>query len=249
MKLADLHGKRVLILGYGKEGKASEHFLRTHVPTASIIIADQSINPDYLSLQQEADIVIKTPGIPKQLVTIPYTTATNLFFEYLHIHHPNNTIIGVTGSKGKSTTSSLITHVLVSAGKKVHFVGNIGRPALDVLSEPIETDDVFVMELSSYQLDDIEYSPHIAVFTSLFPDHLNYHGSFEKYVEAKKNIIKYSTSKDIFIYNPRFPELAVLAKTTTVRSVPYLSYSRSIKTQLKGEHNLDNIRAALTVAR
>ncbi len=250
MTLSELHGKRVLILGYGKEGKIVERFLRQEVPDTETLIADQSLRADYLDQQREADIAIKTPGIPKRLLTIPYTTATNLFFDQLRTHHAHNIVIGITGSKGKSTTSSLIAHILTNAGKRVHLVGNIGRPALEALLEPIGHDDVFVIELSSYQLDDIEYSPHIAVFTSLFPDHLNYHESFSNYFKAKSNIVRYSTADDLFIYNPRFSELAELATTTAAKSVPYVDSSllSSFTTHLKGQHNLDNIRAAYTVA-
>ena len=91
-----------LILGYGKEGKVTKIYLKRKHPNLKIGIADQSINKNYLKMQNQYDIAIKTPGIPKKFVTIPYTTATNIFFSSI-----DNIIIGVTGTKGKSTTTSV----------------------------------------------------------------------------------------------------------------------------------------------
>jgi len=140
--------KKILILGYGKEGRATEKFLRTYVPTATIIHADQTDGPDYLQKQYEVNLVIKTPGIPKNLVTVPYTTATNIFFANLHQFAPHAKTIGVTGSKGKSTTASLIHAILIAANKQSHLVGNIGKPMLEALLQPVEESDWFVLELS-----------------------------------------------------------------------------------------------------
>src|SRR5438067_1034787 len=125
MKLKDLQNKKILILGYGREGQATEQFLKAIVPSATISIADQKDGNDYLEKQQDCDLVIKSPGIHKSLVTKPYTTATNIFFANIQ-----NQIIGVTGSKGKSTTASLMYEILKHAGKKVTLAGNIGKPMI-----------------------------------------------------------------------------------------------------------------------
>jgi UDP-N-acetylmuramoylalanine--D-glutamate ligase len=256
MKFSELDGKNILILGYGKEGRSTERVLRLKVPSATISIADQSQGPDYLEKQQDCDIVVKTPGIPLSKITAPHTTATNIFFGNI-----KNAVIGVTGSKGKSTTSSLIHAILKHAGLKTRLVGNIGSPALDVLLEPVDPQEVFVMELSSYQLEDIEYSPHISVITSIFPEHLDHHGSLEAYFGAKARIVDKAKAEDFFVYNPAYPVLAAFAKTVAAKAklarveppkpVPYVE---SIPfdlagLKLEGEHNLDNIRGALTVAR
>ena len=177
MKLDQLKKyKKILILGYEKEGQATERFLKKYHPTALIGIADQKIDPNYLDEQNKYDLVIRSPGVPKHLITKPYTTATNIFFG-----NCQGKIIGVTGSKGKSTTASLIYSILKNAKKKVKLCGNIGRPMLLELLKPMSREDIFVCELSSYQLDDIEYSPHISVITNLFPEHMNYHGSIDVY--------------------------------------------------------------------
>lgn len=246
MKLTDLKKyKKILILGHGKEGQATEKFLKEYLPDAIIGIADQKININYLDEQKNYDLIIRSPGISKKLITRSYTTATNIFFANI-----NNVIIGVTGTKGKSTTASLIYSILKTTGKKVHLVGNIGLPMLEEMLKPIGKEDIFVIELSSYQLDDIKYSPHVAVVLDLFPEHMNYHGNIENYYQAKKNIIKYLTAKDYFVYNPRFPNLCNWAKDTKAKAIPYepnlLLQDKDIP--LLGEHNRENIKAALTVA-
>jgi UDP-N-acetylmuramoylalanine-D-glutamate ligase len=236
--------KKILILGYAREGRATERFLKRFVPDAEILIADQASDPNYLERQKEADLVIKTPAISKRFLTVPYTTATNLFFA--NAHRP---IIGITGSKGKSTTTALIAAILKEAGKNVHLVGNIGHAALEALCDDVPEDAIFVMELSSYQLDDIHYSPHIAVFVSFFPEHLDYHGSREEYFKAKSHITTFQTKDDLFIYHPGYPEIATLAQETKAKAIPFkIKPPFSLEgILLEGEHNIQNVLGAITV--
>lgn len=246
MRLTDLKKyKKILILGYGKEGQATEKFFKKYLPEVTIGIADKKISSNYLNDQNNYDLVIRSPGIPKRLITKPYTTATNIFLANI-----NNIVIGVTGTKGKSTTASLIYSILKTAGKKVHLVGNIGLPMLAEMLKPIGKDDIFIAELSSYQLDDIKYSPHIAVVLDLFPEHMNYHGDVRNYYQAKKNIIKYLTNKDYFVYNPKFLSLCDWVKDIRAEAIPYESnlLLQDKDIPLLGEHNRENIKAALTVA-
>lgn len=245
MILDDFNGKKVLILGYGTEGKATEAFIRLRYPDISIIITDQNRDENYLQNQNDYDFIIKTPGIPKRLLTKPYTTATNIFFDLI----PSRQVIGITGSKGKSTTASLIAHILHESGKDVRLIGNFGTPALSSLLKPFTKNTFFVYELSSYQLDDIKYSPFISVIVSLFPDHIPYHSSTERYYEAKQNIIKFAGSSDYFIYNDKFATLKIWAKNFPGRAISYEKDLIPKDTKLIGEHNYDNIRAAITVAR
>ncbi len=239
-----LLAKKVLILGYGQEGRATEKFLKTRYPKIAVEIADQKFSTNYLDHQKDFDLVVKSPGIAKEKVTVSYTTATNIFFA-----NTNNLIIGITGSKGKSTTASLIYHILRTANKKVRLIGNIGKPALLELLNPVDKDIIFVAELSSYQLDDIKYSPHIAVITNLFPEHMNYHGDIDRYFLAKKNIIRFQTKNDYFIFNQKN---IILTKWTKETTSQVLSFDPLIKLELSnnpllGKHNLDNIQAAITV--
>ena len=245
MKIEELKGKKIMILGYGQEGVATEQYLKKFLPDVHIEIRDKSMGEGYLEKQSDYDIVIKTPGIPKEHVTIPYTTATNLFFA----NKGKNLVIGVTGSKGKSTTASLIYDILKKAGKDVRLIGNIGKPALEVLMESSDYNRIYIYELSSYQLDDIKYSPHISVITTLFPEHMNYHGSTELYFAAKKHILDFVTPEDFFIFNPQNKLLATWADETKAQAVPFEKDFIPTESALKGEHNKDNIQAAITVAR
>ncbi len=239
--------KNVLILGYGKEGKATEAFLKARYPDLKVEIGDQATDANYLSKQEEFDFVIKTPGISKTKVTRPYTTATNLFFAERESRTTAlRAVVGVTGSKGKSTTASLIAHLVEG-----RLMGNIGKPMLTSLLEKHKPGEIFVLELSSYQLDDLEYSPDIAVVTNLFPEHMTYHGGLEKYYEAKRNIVNHQREEDVFVYNPanaRLKEWAKAARGHTVAFTKDLPL-KVAEIPLLGEHNRDNVRAAVTVAR
>jgi UDP-N-acetylmuramoylalanine--D-glutamate ligase len=240
--------KNVLILGYGREGEVSKKYVEKNYPGLKIGIADEKFSDDYLKKQNSFDIAIKTPGIPKNLLKIPYTTATNIFFSKIL---GKNKIIGITGSKGKSTTTSLIYFILKEAGKNVKILGNIGNPMLDALLKPIKKDQIFVLELSSYQLDDIEFSPDIAVVTNLFPEHMDYHKGAENYYDAKKNIINFQNKNNVFVYNPKNKKLVAWAKEARAKVVPFAneSFIDGVNLQLIGGHNKENIRAAVAVAK
>ncbi len=235
----------VLVLGYGKEGHVSEKFIQKHYPKVHCSHADQSDNPAYLDVQRSADLVVKTAGIPYRNVSAHYTTATNIFFSRW-----KGKTIGITGSKGKSTTASLVYAMLVAAGRDARLVGNIGNPMLALLEEPHTDETIAVVELSSYQLDDIEYSPDIAAVTALFPEHLDYHGSLDRYMEAKRRITRFQTSRDSFVYDPQDSRQAAWARDTRATGVPMAPYALGPgDTTLAGEHNAHNIRIAATVAR
>ncbi|MBU2505043.1 MAG: UDP-N-acetylmuramoyl-L-alanine--D-glutamate ligase, partial [Candidatus Omnitrophica bacterium] len=240
--------KNVLILGYGKEGQATRKYLRRKFPRLDVEIADEKLNSKYSEKQKNFDMAVKTPGISKRFVSIPYTTATDIFFSEIK---NKNKIIGITGSKGKSTTTSLIYGILKEAGKKVQMLGNIGEPMLKSLMKPISKDEIFVLELSSYQLDDTHFSPDIAVVVSLFPEHLDYHSDIEKYYNAKKNIINFQEKDDFFIYNPKYKRLATWAKKSRSKAIPFNQKIplNDSEIPLLGEHNKENIKAAVTVAK
>lgn len=244
MKIKDLQNKKILIAGYGIEGKSTEAFLKKCVPSASYEIADRTDGVDYLKRQTEFDLVIKTPGIPAKEITVPYTTATNIFFANIDRRH---TTIGVTGTKGKSTTASLIHHILTNSGKLSELLGNIGKPLLEFLMNEPDEPTYIVCELSSYQLSDIQYSPHISIIVSLFPDHVPYHGTLEGYYAAKHRIISQATGDDFYIYNPSFTYLAQWAKTTAAQVKPYEQDFIPERIPLLGQHNVENVRGAITV--
>jgi len=241
--------KNVLILGHGKEGKISKKYIENKYPNLKIGVADKKQGKNYLEKQHNYDIAIKTPGISKRLLTIQYTTATNIFFS--EINKMGNKIIGVTGSKGKSTTSMLIYSILKEANKNVKILGNIGEPMLENVLTKISKDYIFVLELSSYQLDDINFSPDIAVVTNLFPEHMDYHLGVKNYYEAKKNIISFQDKNGVFVYNSKEKELAKWASQYKNRlvDVKKLNFLEVTNSKLLGEHNSNNILLAVDVAK
>ncbi len=246
MKLSDLEHKRILIAGYGREGRATEQFLKSRVPSAELAVTDISYGRDYLADQNRYDFVIRTPSIPVPSITARHTTATNIFFANVP-----NIKIGVTGTKGKSTTSTLIYHILSTAGRAVHLVGNIGNPMLEEIMKPYGEDDIFVCELSSYQLEDIGYTPQISVILNLYPEHMDHHGSVESYYAAKRTLLAYADRDSVFIYNPSFLTLTRWAAEfpgITKPFAPDLPFDTA-GIPLLGKHNLDNIRAAYTAAK
>lgn len=263
MNIKDLNGKTVCILGFGREGQATARALEKYASKAKITIADSNIElritnyesqlgPDYLKNINRFDVIIKSPGIPPSVLEPTtyhlLTSATPIFFDT--IANTNASVIGVTGSKGKSTTSSLIYEILKAAGKDAHLIGNIGKPALDYL-DLAKDGPIFVMEMSSYQLMDMTVSPHIAVITSFFPEHLDYHGSFDAYKEAKKHITKYQTSGDVAIFNRESSGAVEIANESNGKKIPFSTDDSPVlleKTHLLGRHNLSNIAAAWTVS-
>jgi UDP-N-acetylmuramoylalanine--D-glutamate ligase len=264
MHLRDLNGKRVCILGFGREGRATLRALERHAPGAEATVADRNpevraperplqTGPDYLRDLDRFDVVVKSPGIPPapeiEAVRERLTTPTQLFFDSLA--GTGARVIGVTGSKGKSTTSSLIHAVIQAGGRESYLVGNIGEPALDYL-ERAGKEVLFVHELSSYQLLDLTVSPPVAVVTAFFPDHLDYHGSLGAYLEAKKHLCRFQREEDVTFYNGRSPECAAIAGESAGLLVPFRPSDAPLplaETHLIGEHNLGNIAAAYKVGR
>lgn len=251
MTIADLKKyRRILLLGYGREGKATESFLHTYAPNVEVFHADQTDGKDYLKKQYEADLVVKTAGLPRRLVKVPYTTATNIFFANVHTLVPQARTIGITGSKGKSTTTSLLFEVLKAAGLPVRLAGNIGIPLLSEFINPPTKGTIFVIEMSSYMLEDLQYSPNVSVFLNIFPEHLDYHGSMAAYFRAKSQLVLHAKKDDVFVYTSEYGDVAKLAKHTQARSIPCEStvpFSLD-GAQLQGKHNEQNIRMVCTVA-
>lgn len=183
-------------------------------------------------------LVIKTPGIPfshpffAQLqaledTTISYSSNVELFFDILTAipEQERPQTIGITGTKGKSTTTALIHHVLKESGKAVFLAGNIGVPALELLGELQSTPELaksfVVLELSSHQLQNLPYSPHIAVAQNVTPEHLDYYANFAEYVQAKAAIAAHQTARDYIIFNPDYEIPRQFALSSPAQQLPY----------------------------
>lgn len=278
-----IKNKSVLIVGFGREGNSTYNFIRKHLPEKHITIADKNeisiIDPyltiisgvDYLKHLNQYDLIFKTPGVSFKNLTnsidcSKITSQTDLFLQWY-----GNQTIGVTGTKGKSTTSSLIFHILKEANRDVVFGGNIGIPLFDLIPS-INPDTIIVSELSAHQLEFIHKSPHISVLLNLYQEHLDHFNSIENYFNAKWNINKFQNQGDLFIFND--DDLTIKHNQNWNINTTYLGFSQTkiidngayidqnqiiIKSNnnikfripiqnlshLPGNHNINNIMAAI----
>lgn len=260
-KIADfLRGKSVLILGFGREGHSSLQFILSNKINCKIGIADQfaleeekqmfsehpkiafHTGPDYLDAVHYYDFILKAPGIPgrnlSQGIMGEISSQTDLFLAAYH-----HQTIGISGTKGKSTTSSLVHHLLIQSGKKSILTGNIGIPCFDIIPQ-IEPDSIIVFELSANQLEYVHHSPHICVLLNIFEEHLDHFGTFEAYKEAKKQLLKFCKPKDLIVIHESLnTEINISSRNVLV--FPQTDYLPGLQTQLIGSHNLLNVQAAI----
>lgn len=247
--MENLRGKKIAILGMGANNKhLAEYLKKFGIPFD--VFENWKSHDELLGKLTGYDMLFRTPGLPyfskpiQEAVQagVEVSSQTKLFFELCPAK-----IVGVTGTKGKGTTSSLITAILTAAGHKVWLGGNIGKDPFEFLSQVLAT-DIVVMELSSFQLQDLNHSPHVAVVLNITPDHLNHHSNFEEYIDAKTSILKYQKETDFAIIHPSLPDLFQglgLAQKTAIDPQAVVAWER----KLLGEHNLDNIAAAAQAAR
>jgi len=283
-------GKRVVILGLGIEGLSSLKFFaktkasvsvrdqkeekdleRSFLSEAKKYTQDFTLGPNYLLNLQEFDMIVRSPGLRPDLPEILEATSagtrltsnTKLFFDFCP-----GTIIGVTGTKGKGTTAALIFEMLKKAGRKVFIGGNIGTPPLDFLDQ-LSEESWAVLEISSFQLIDMNTSPGIAVVLMVASEHLDWHKSSGEYIKAKTNILLHQKEQDFAVVNVDHPISEGFAKLSKGHKLlvslfkeqnpgVYLkgevllrSYAGKIEeilpvkdVFLRGRHNLENIAAA-----
>ncbi|MGC8865959.1 MAG: UDP-N-acetylmuramoyl-L-alanine--D-glutamate ligase [Bacteroidales bacterium] len=230
----------ICILGYGREGRAMLNYLYKHLPQLRIEVRDAQpglvpeeqwladarvsflTGENYLEGLERFEVIIKSPGIPHHVLNGKTGQARIVSQTGIFLQMFASQVIGITGTKGKSTTSSLIHHFLQSAGKKSILLGNIGIPAISRADE-IDAETLVVFELSSHQLEDTCVSPHMAVLLNVFEEHLDHYPSYEAYQQAKYNIARFQGPGDYLIYHADNPVLKHLIQSEKPESrlIPY----------------------------
>ncbi len=270
-KLVDyFDNKSVLILGFGKEGQSTYNFLRRFYPDKLLAIADKralKIDDDniqlfsgdsYLDNINDFDIVMQSPGISLRDISVDNSTEITGQMD-LFLRFTECTKIGITGTKGKTTTTTLIYNIVKASGKKCALIGNIGVPVFESLDD---TDNLIaVIEMSCHQLEFAKKSPQIAVMTNIYPEHLDHYNGFQGYVNAKLNIVYNQTNSDYFVFNSDQKEMQELIDFDRINSklLPvsrfdgesdsFLNELTTLNENLKGFHTHHDIFLAVNVAR
>lgn len=293
-----LEDKKILILGFGLEGYSTYNFIRRYLPNQKLYIADSNekfkeihtdvIEDEYVEILakdehfknlEQFDIIMKTPGISfKNIDTSKFInkikSQLELFLEFINVY-----TIGVTGTKGKSTTSSLIYSIINEQCEDVHLLGNIGVPLFDEIDK-LTKKSIVVLELSSHQLEYVDVAPNISIILNVFEEHLDHYISYEHYINAKLNICRYQKENDYFLYSidndilknyiMNMPEiitniyeisslkntkqhanakLVIKEKNDIVLDENEVLYTDSKDRKILGNHNFNNIMFAITVAK
>ena len=293
-----LENKKILILGFGMEGYSTYRLIRRHLPNQKLYISDANSKAcdkyedvlkdsnavilsadEYLKDLEKYDVIMKTPGLSfKDIDTSKFIdkikSQIELFLEFVDVF-----TIGVTGTKGKSTTSSLIYEIISKQREDVHLLGNIGVPLFDEIDRLTEK-SIVVLELSSHQLEFVQVAPNVAILLNLFEEHLDHYKSYEHYINAKLNICRYQKPEDYFLYsidNDCLREhienlrglkqnifeislegngklnanhkLIIRKGNTAITEDGEVLYTDSEDRQILGDHNFNNIMFAVTVAK
>jgi len=275
---------KIAILGFADQGKSSYQYW--NAPENEITICDSDANTsvpenakarlgkNYLNNLDEFDLLIRTPALHPRLIKGANPDSPNILDrvwtntnEFLKIC-PTRNIIGITGTKGKGTTSTLVTRMLEATGRRVHLGGNIGTPPLEMLQNEIKTQDWVVLELANFQLIDLKASPRIAACLMIEPEHLNWHADMSEYVDAKRQLFVHQAPDDIAVFYANNHYSEMIAKSSKGILIPYMQEpgayvketpdgdiivingqkvcdTKDIK--LLGKHNWQNVCAAVTI--
>lgn len=283
----ELDGKNIAILGFGMEGRATYHFIRRYSNMYLTIIDKNNVlenseelqndnnvyviyGDNYLEGLEQYDLVIKSPGVitlGMDLTNIHFTSQLELLLKY-----NKDNVIGITATKGKSTTSTLTYEVIKACGMDAVLLGNIGKSIFDEI-ENIHEDTKVVVEMSALQLEFVDVSPHIGCIINLYEDHLDHAGTVEHYHANKLNMFKYQYNTDYSIYcsdieplnsyindkykgikyRVQFEPSSELNTTSIIDNKVVLNGEQLYNTQderiLVGEHNVRNIMIVLTIAK
>jgi UDP-N-acetylmuramoylalanine--D-glutamate ligase len=267
---------KIAIFGYGVEGRSTHAYLKKH-GFLDITILDENkdlkVSESLITGKKvwdhihEFDLVFRSPGIhPNAFHSVNTTSHINLFLEKCPVP-----VIGITGTKGKGTTASVLQKMIEKSGKKCFLGGNIGIPPLDFLDE-IQESDYVILEISSFQAMTMKASPHIAVVLMVTQEHLNFHKDVTEYVDAKAQMVHFQEDDDYCIYNVDFQNSKNIGRQSGAQKMPFslldqcvsdmyfdkeknllhIGKEKTIKAQdiaLPGMHNINNVIAAAQVAR
>jgi UDP-N-acetylmuramoylalanine--D-glutamate ligase len=271
---------KIAILGYGSQGISAYQYWNNSSNQITVCDSRENIQlpdgcnsklgKDYLNDLDQFDIIVRAAPIihPKDIIKAnpgnpdilnKVTSNTNEFFRV----SPTKNIIGVTGTKGKGTTSTLIANMLEKAGFNVHLGGNIGVPPLELLNNNIQENDWVVLELANFQLIDVKYSPKIAVCLMVVPEHMDWHEDLEEYIAAKQQLFINQSEDDVAIYYTDNENSESIASASEGKLIPYFEKPGAIVANNKiiidnsdvcdvsdiallGKHNWQNVCAAVT---
>ena len=253
--------KKILILGFGREGKSTYREISALASYKCLAIADKNevkenlpdsikicTGPGYMDCIDDYDVVFKSPGIvldkPAGEFKALITAETDVFLQAF-----GKKTVGITGTKGKSTTSSMIAHILSENGKNVLFAGNIGIPVFDIAGD-VKDDSTIVLEMSCHQLEYARFSPHISVLLNMYEDHLDHYGTREKYCDAKRNIYRNAKAGDVlYTTEETLKECPDVSIETVIVDIPDAPFDtlESAGSTLKGDHNKLNAAFAYKV--
>lgn len=278
-----LKDKNLAIVGYGREGKSTYKFIRKYLSDKKITIVDnnekllenneelkEDKNLDFV-LGENAlndlgiyDLIIKAPGVRFKNIDISsfenkITSQLGLILDFFR-----ENIIGITGTKGKSTTTSLIYRVLKDQGKDAYLLGNIGIPIFDYVDK-FDNNSILVIEMAGPQLEFVKNSPHIGIILNLFEEHLDFFGTKEKYYLSKMNMFKFQDNKDYGLYlssnmdlnnyviNGKYQSKLIDISKMEIVDNNFIwngkkLYNIDDERLLMGKHNLSNIRFALYIS-
>jgi len=275
-----LNYMKIAILGYAEQGKSaydyyaqSDNELTVCDMNPAVALpanVKRQVGENYLKGLDRFDLLLRTPIIhPRQIITAnpeapdilaKVSSVTNEFLKIC----PTKNIIGITGTKGKGTTSTLIAKLLEASGHRVHLGGNIGTPPFKLLEAGIRPEDWVVLELANFQLIDVKHSPHIGVCLMVVPEHLNWHRDFDEYVEAKQQMFRWQSPDDVAVYFADNENSKKVVSLSPAKKIPYFAPPGAFVSgenividnqnivavsdiKLLGRHNLQNVCAAVTV--
>lgn len=266
MLIKDLKDKNIIIWGFGTEGKAVKDYLDKHDLGQNIYIYNDDDGPEKLAeLALKSDVVVRSPGVsiykPEFLKLkgegLQITSSTNLFLAEMKANHPHTKVIGITGSKGKSTSVSMMYHMMKGLGLKVALGGNIGKALIDLVDED---NDYVIGEFSSYQASDLELSPDIVMFTNLFSVHTDWHQGHDGYCRDKVHLAQFADvafvnaeNAELMQYTSSLPKRILYDVKDGFYAKDKILYYKDEAVcniddlQISGNHNMNNLAGVMSV--